>query len=163
MLRQLLANLYLKVQLMLGRRAETRLGFVGLPAAALIGGIPAYIITRVVFGALALGVLTYGVHSYNEGIREKVRVQYETQMADEVKKVREANAKREAELRAKVQEREQDWALTVGDLSKYATQLEETIEAEKSKKVAGVCWSAPVTKALQEPALAAKKARKGLK
>lgn len=156
-----LTDEFAKFKTWLGGRAETRLGFVGLPAAAAIGTLPAYLITRVVGGVLVAGVLAWGVHSYNEGVREGVRAEYEKAMADAVKKA-EVEATERASRNAVNAEFERGrWNDTISRMTAYTAALEQELETAKSADGSDKFWTDKNVATLAGRAVAVGKMRRG--
>jgi len=156
-----LTDEFAKLKTWLGGRAETRLGFVGLPAAAAMGTLPAYLITRVVGGVLVAGALAWGVHSYNESVREGVRAEYEKAMADAVSKA-EAEATERAQRNSVNAEFERSrWNETVGRLTAYTASLEQELEAAKKADGSDKFWTDKNVATLAGRAVAVGKMRRG--
>lgn len=156
-----LTDEFAKLKTWLGGRAETRLGFVGLPAAAAMGTLPAYLVTRVVGGVIVAGALAWGVHSYNESVREGVRAEYEKAMADAVKKA-EVEATERAQRNSVNAEFERSrWNDTVARLTTYTSTLEQELEAAKLSNASDKFWTDNTVAVLANRALAVGKMRRG--
>lgn len=156
-----LTDEFAKFKTWLGGRAETRLGFVGLPAAAAMGTLPAYLITRVVGGVLVAGVLAWGVHSYNEGVREGVRAEYEKAMADAVKKAEVEATERASRNAVNVEFERSRWNDTISRMTAYTAALEQELETAKSADGSDKFWTDKNVATLAGRAVAVGKMRRG--
>ena len=150
-----------KFKTWLGGRAENRLGFVGLPVASAMGTLPAYLVTRIVGGAIVAGVVAFGVHTYNESVREGVRAEYEKVMADAVKQA-EAEATERAQRNSVNAEFERSrWNDTVARLTTYTSSLEQALEAAKKADGSDKYWTDKTVATLAGRAVAVGKMRRG--
>ncbi len=156
-----LTDEFAKFKTWLGGRAETRLGFVGLPAAAAMGTLPAYLITRVVGGVIVVGALAWGVHSYNEGVREGVRAEYEKAMADAVKKAEVEATERASRNAVNVEFERSRWNDTISRMTAYTAALEQELETAKSADGSDKFWTDKTVATLAGRAVAVGKMRRG--
>lgn len=119
----------------LDRTADKRLGFVSASTIGAVtgGGIPAWLLSRLVILAVVAGSTWWVVDSYNDRIRAARDVEWQAKLTRQMDAVRAEQAAKARETQEKIEASTAKWDDAIKRMLDYTDELEKSLADEKSK------------------------------
>lgn len=131
----------------LDARAQRKLGFVSSPLGDILGGVPVWLVTRLV----AVAVVATAFFVYTSGVAERARLAENVRLTklmvhQQVRVTMERRA-RDDRLRASIEDRDKFWQREIDSFTKEADALRAKLAAAPSNQT---CWTPDTEKTIRD-------------